>query len=396
MSAAEIVEESERSVALIKGRGSLGTGFVVAPRLLATNAHVLDEEFIQDIEVRFPSAEGARQGPLPAALFYENRNRDLALLSVQTDLPPLRISRLPLYRKGDDITVIGNPGIGGQLVLENAISRGVLSTRTKIDGHNFYQLGISINPGNSGGPVFDSDGSVIGIVTLKTSRQEALAFCIPATDLLAELNTVSDQSEQQKLAYQSRHRVVCAYKLLVAGGAVYCIGMDLHRAAAMGDPRAAAVNQNLKLFEAMVAHFEESVFPSLEAAVSGIQSDPTLEATTRQRINDLWTNWSRMRAAYAQAQPGPTLEQIRFLKGTHRQLIDELQPSIGIAVPDALIVAFQENMLPDPSTALAGASPHLAPPRTGTPDGPVIGAQPPAKGPSALNRGKTTRRGRRP
>ena len=34
-----------------------------------------------------------------------------------------------------------------------------------------------------GGPVLDGTGSVLGVVTLKTTRQEGLAFCVPAEDL---------------------------------------------------------------------------------------------------------------------------------------------------------------------------------------------------------------------
>ena len=74
-------------------------------------------------------------------------------------------------------------GRWAKLVLENAVSRGVMSTKTVIGDQNFYQLGIAINPGNSGGPVIDSSGKVIGIATLKMTRLEATAFCIPAEDL---------------------------------------------------------------------------------------------------------------------------------------------------------------------------------------------------------------------
>ena len=57
-------------------------------------------------------------------------------------------------------------------MLENAISRGVMSTRTTLDGQPFYQLGIAINPGNSGGPVIDLAGKVIGVATKKATQLE--------------------------------------------------------------------------------------------------------------------------------------------------------------------------------------------------------------------------------
>ncbi len=118
--------------------------------------------------MRFPSAEKGQQGPLLAELLYEDTHRDLAFLRVKSSLPPLRIAESYKFRKGEDVTVIGNPGAGGELILENAISRGLMSTRTSLEGQRYYQLRIAVNPGNSGGPVFNSFGSVIGVVTRKS------------------------------------------------------------------------------------------------------------------------------------------------------------------------------------------------------------------------------------
>ena len=128
LSSAEIAAESEPSIAMITGDGSVGTGFVVRPGIIATNAHVIDGEFMSGVRVRFPSAEKDQQGPLLAELLYEDTHRDLAFLRVKSPLPPLRISASYKFRKGEDVTVIGNPGAGGQLILENAISRGLMST----------------------------------------------------------------------------------------------------------------------------------------------------------------------------------------------------------------------------------------------------------------------------
>jgi S1-C subfamily serine protease len=188
MSTADVVAMYEPSVALIKGKKGSGTGFIVRAGIVATNAHVIDGEKVAELEVRFPSAAESKQGPLPARVLYKDTDRDLALLAVATDLPPVRVAKGYKFRKGEDITVIGNPGVGGQFILENAISRGILSSVTKLDSHTFYQLGIAINPGNSGGPVFDPKGRVIGVVTLKTAKREGLAFAIPADDLLTALD----------------------------------------------------------------------------------------------------------------------------------------------------------------------------------------------------------------
>jgi S1-C subfamily serine protease/HEAT repeat protein len=196
MTTAEIVARSEPSVALVKGKQGLGTGFLVKPGILVTSAHVIAHERIHDIEIRFPSADEARKGPFSAELLDQDRVRDLAILEVKSDLPPLEVADSYEFKKGEDITVIGNPGVGSDLVLENAVSRGVASSQVVIDGQSFLQLGVSINPGNSGGPVFDARGRVIGVASLRTTRQEALAFCIPAEDLRAALARAEQRVEQ--------------------------------------------------------------------------------------------------------------------------------------------------------------------------------------------------------
>jgi S1-C subfamily serine protease len=81
LTSAEIAAESESSIAVITGDGPVGTGFLVLPGLIATNAHVIDGEFASSLRVRFPSAEKAQQGPLPAELLYDDPRRDNELPS---------------------------------------------------------------------------------------------------------------------------------------------------------------------------------------------------------------------------------------------------------------------------------------------------------------------------
>ncbi len=239
LSTAQIVARCEPSVALVKGRVSSGTGFLVRPGLVATNAHVIDDEFLPDLEVRFPSAPAGQRGPIPADLLYEDPRRDLAFLAVRTGLPALEVARSYRFVKGEDITVIGNPGLGDDVVLENAISRGVMSSRTVIDGQDFLQMSIAINPGNSGGPAFDSAGRVIGVATLKSSKAESMGFCIPVEDLNAALARLDQQQAAARDAASSRHRARAAFKMLTTAGALYAIALDIRagvlaRLAALG------------------------------------------------------------------------------------------------------------------------------------------------------------------
>jgi S1-C subfamily serine protease len=187
---AEVVARSKPSVALVRTTMGSGTGFLAGPGLLVTNAHVIDGEMVSRIRVYFPSARG-KKGPMPARLVYEDPKRDLAILAVDTPEKPLPVAEEFAFEGGEPIVVIGNPGAtaGERIILENAVTQGVMSTRTKLDGLEFYQLSASVNPGNSGGPVLNARGEVIGVVTRKAvgRREEGLGFAVPLPDLKSAL-----------------------------------------------------------------------------------------------------------------------------------------------------------------------------------------------------------------
>ena len=61
----------------------------------------------------------------PAELLFEDpKHCDLAFLGVASDHSALEIAPTYAFLKGEDVMVIGNPGLGDEVVLENAISRG--------------------------------------------------------------------------------------------------------------------------------------------------------------------------------------------------------------------------------------------------------------------------------
>ena len=273
LTTAQIVARCEPSVALIKGRVSSGTGFVIKGGIIATNAHVIEEELVAGLEVRFPSAPGGKQGPLPAQLLYEDRKRDIAFLAVQTNLPTLEMAPNYAFQKGEDVTVIGNPGLGDEVVLENAISRGVMSAKTVIEGMNYYQMSIAINPGNSGGPVFDSSGRVIGVATLKSSKAEAMGFCIP----VEELRTASKQLGRSHPEMIARHRAVAAFKSLTLAGVLYVVGI----VARSGNLQGVDTEEVAKLHET-VKSLDAKLFSLIDAEVMSLQNESSLSPRRRR------------------------------------------------------------------------------------------------------------------
>src|SRR5206468_4833804 len=116
------------------------------------------------------------------AVLYDDDKRDLAVLQIKCDLPPLKVVDRYEFEPGREVTAIGNPTT--QLtttVLENAVSKGLLSTMTRdsLTNLELYQLDIALNPGNSGGPIFDNSGQVIGVATLRDATKQSLGFAVP-------------------------------------------------------------------------------------------------------------------------------------------------------------------------------------------------------------------------
>jgi S1-C subfamily serine protease len=347
LTTAQIVARWEPSVALVKGQASSGTGFVIKPGIVVTNAHVIHEELISGLEVRFPSAPAGKQGPLAAELLYEDPKRDLAFLKVETDLPATQVSPNYSFVKGEDITVIGNPGLGDEVVLENAISRGVMSSKTIIDGMNFLQLNISINPGNSGGPVFDSSGRVIGVATLKAAKAEALAFCIPADDLQAALVQVGPPRPD----VVSRHRSEVSFQMLSMAGALYGIGLEvranlLRNAPFGGKPNLLPNEPVQKLNETMMLLDEKAFSPVMEE-IANIKTDATLAPLIRTRYQELATTYQTMKDLYAATnKPADKYAAaVQAIRAKHLHLVDMLQKDLKVEVPAPILALMKTKVI---------------------------------------------------
>ena len=362
LSTAEVVERAEPSVALIDGALSSGTGFLVAPGVLATNAHVIASELIPGLRVRFPSAPEGEAGPRPATLIAEDTGRDLAFLRVATELPPLPVDAAHRYVKGEDVLVIGNPGVGGALVLENAVSRGVMSSRATIDGNDYVQLGIAINPGNSGGPVLDARGRVIGVATLKTAEEESLGFCIPAEDLRRGLDAAIARSPAAGREARDRHRPRAVFHLLTAAGAVHALGLDEH-VYAWDDERGASIDRligdhpKLREIRATLDALHDRYGVHLDAEAARLATDRTLDGETRDLFARYVASYGRFRTILARP-PGDFATLLRLVSNAeadHLALTKTLGDRLGAEVDVELLAALAPLQEQGPSRVDAGS-----------------------------------------
>lgn len=155
-----------------------GTGFVVAPQIIATNHHVIATA-VKMVAVT-PNRTGEGKS-YPLELIWDSPKSDLALLRVSgLNLPALVLAE-KLPTKGHQVTAIGYPGVADDVVdfkgIESTLTQGVVGRiidSPVIDGGpsiNMIQHSAAINQGNSGGPLLDNCGRVVGINEAKAKGQ---------------------------------------------------------------------------------------------------------------------------------------------------------------------------------------------------------------------------------
>jgi hypothetical protein len=207
----QISERCRPSVALIKHRLGRGSGFLIRPGILITNAHVVADDLVENLSVTFPSAEGGSR-PVGASLLYINRKRDLAVLKVESSLPPLTLaSREP--RIGGRLVVIGSPGTHEGQAAENSVNSGELSNKgVKIQGLEWIQFSAATNQGNSGGPVLNSQGEVIGLSTLggKDGTQGTF-YGVPGPEVQKALQKADAQTASDPERAPAEHDFTVTY-----------------------------------------------------------------------------------------------------------------------------------------------------------------------------------------
>ncbi len=159
--AASVVEVATRSPACASD--STGSGWVVSPGRVVTNAHVVAGS--RSLTV----ARATGGGALSATVVALDPDLDVAVLAVDgLDAPALPRAPQPLAA-GADAVAAGFPW-GGPYHLSPGRIRGTLVEQsTDIYGgegvaREIYAVRGTVRPGNSGGPLVDTDGHVIGTV----------------------------------------------------------------------------------------------------------------------------------------------------------------------------------------------------------------------------------------
>jgi S1-C subfamily serine protease len=169
------------------GLGVEGSGWVAAPQLVVTNAHVVAGEADTMIQIG-----GAGAGHHADVVGFDPHD-DVAVLRV----PGLHLRSLPIARRspsGTSAAILGYP-LDGAFDAEPGRIGATQTVRTQdAYGQGHIQRSITalrgrVRPGNSGGPMVDSDGRVVATVFASiTGTRRAGGFAVPNALVQRELS----------------------------------------------------------------------------------------------------------------------------------------------------------------------------------------------------------------
>ena len=181
-SADDIFNQVSQSVVRINvasASGSLvasGSGVVIGPGSVITNCHVALRGDL--LEVKLAGVT------YTASVEVANEEGDLCLLDVSgLSAPAVSLGRVDSVRVGQPVYAIAAPR-----GLYSTISDGIVSALREVQGSKMIQTSAPVSPGSSGGGLFDTNGRMIGVVTLQTKAGQNLNFAVPA-DWVGEMRS---------------------------------------------------------------------------------------------------------------------------------------------------------------------------------------------------------------
>jgi uncharacterized membrane protein required for colicin V production len=192
----QAVIAAEQSVLKIQGAGCgglvFGSGFVAAPDLVVTNAHVVAGIAHPQVVDQFKTYQ--------ATAVWFDPNLDIAVLRIK-NLPdqPLKMTGA-ILPDADAAAILGFPG-GGELSANDA----AIIDHVRAIGRNIYNQGEisrdiyevqgSVEEGDSGGPLLAPDGTVAGVIFAKSVSQDNVGYALLANQVIPIV-----QRSQQRLS----------------------------------------------------------------------------------------------------------------------------------------------------------------------------------------------------
>jgi S1-C subfamily serine protease len=169
-----------------------GSGFVVSPNRVMSNAHVVAGSESVTVEADGQSYE--------ASVVSYDPDADISILDVP-NLPsaPLAFADAPA-ETGTDAVVMGYPG-GGDFVATPARVREIIELkgpdiyRTTTVTREVYTVRGTVRQGNSGGPMIDRGGQVLGVVFGAAVDDADTGFVLTGKEVSRQLARVGNTQQ---------------------------------------------------------------------------------------------------------------------------------------------------------------------------------------------------------
>jgi S1-C subfamily serine protease len=188
-----VVENARPSVMKIRGVAPScqkvleGSGFVVAPNRVMSNAHVVAGSDSVTVENDGRSYD--------ATVVSYDPQADISILNVPgLSATPLAFADAPA-RTGTDALVLGYPG-GGAFAATPARIREIIELngpdiyRTTTVTREVYTIRGTVRQGNSGGPMIDLNGRVLGVVFGAAVDDAETGFVLTAKEVSRQLQKI--------------------------------------------------------------------------------------------------------------------------------------------------------------------------------------------------------------
>ncbi|MHB1234881.1 MAG: MarP family serine protease [Microbacteriaceae bacterium] len=162
------------------GQDQLGSGFVVAPGRVITNAHVV-------AGVTAPVIQPSGGGAWPGRVVFFDSVHDLAVIAV-AGLPTKPLSLAANLSAGASAAFDGYP-LGGPFQAQPATVQDISTVSVPdIYGQNpspmqLYTLAANVQQGNSGGPLLNPAGKVVGVVFAKSVNKSSIGYALTTQEL---------------------------------------------------------------------------------------------------------------------------------------------------------------------------------------------------------------------
>jgi S1-C subfamily serine protease len=169
-----LVSRAMPAVVMIEAGTSRGSGFLVRPGLVVTNAHVT----AGSLTVAVTSQAGAK---MTGRVSQSSDEYDIAVIEVggfgatDTQLPLGNSANL---RLGQSIVALG----WAEGLKQKTLTRGVITGLRRVGNRLMVQTDAAPNPGDSGGPVLDRAGEVVGVTTFRFENGSG-GLAVPIDDV---------------------------------------------------------------------------------------------------------------------------------------------------------------------------------------------------------------------